>query len=496
MRKIAFRIMAKTFGAKSRDTNEALYDSYPLRDLVELLCFEDTDEARAACKHYNITVEETNVRTPNDDRGSIEEIVFWRRSSFKEPKDKEKGFALPLRPKKMVKTIESKLQGATRLAVCRGDVSGEGASLSDNQIPKLPSTTNSSEGVLLSPEQQKFAAEEATRMSQERAAALRKMKKEEQKRLELAARKEREEEEAHHHQVELKRQLAEQKRLAEIERQKQAEKERLKKEKLEKERIQREAKLQRQREIQEQERLLREQQEKEKLAAKKKAEEERRRKVLEIERLRREQEEAERLEAEKRCREEEERKRKEEEERRREQQQRLEEEEARRRRDEEIARLEAIRLMEEKRRRKVAEESRLNKEWKNRINTARKELILRRWFRRFPRHLQIIEQTEESLQRMDPAIFSTSVAPFCCRSAPVFSFCNLRSVLGTMFSKISPGKKTYCFGYFISRCSPHQIRARSRLLRNNLSCISSWHSRNISSFAPDRRRSKTSGRDP
>ena len=109
MRKIAFRIMAKTFGAKSRDTNEALYDSYPLRDLVELLCFEDTDEARAACKHYNITVEEMNVRTPNDDRGSIEEIVFWRRSSFKEPKDKEKGFALPLRPKKMVKTIESKI---------------------------------------------------------------------------------------------------------------------------------------------------------------------------------------------------------------------------------------------------------------------------------------------------------------------------------------------------------------------------------------------------
>jgi hypothetical protein len=54
-------------------------------------------------------------------------MIFWRRSSFKEPRDAEKGTIIPLRPRKMIKTIESKLNGATRLAICRGQVSGGGA---------------------------------------------------------------------------------------------------------------------------------------------------------------------------------------------------------------------------------------------------------------------------------------------------------------------------------------------------------------------------------
>jgi hypothetical protein len=43
------------------------------------------------------------------------------------------GFPM-LKPRKMIRTIESKLHGATRLSVCRGGVSGEGATLSNASI--------------------------------------------------------------------------------------------------------------------------------------------------------------------------------------------------------------------------------------------------------------------------------------------------------------------------------------------------------------------------
>lgn len=120
MRKACFKIMARTYGFKKRDTNEALNDDYPLQKLVHLLCFEDLNEASAACRHYNITCEK--VSSSGNTSKTID-TIFWRRTEFKEPQDPSKGVVIPLRPWKMNRTIESKLGGATRLAVCRGEVS-------------------------------------------------------------------------------------------------------------------------------------------------------------------------------------------------------------------------------------------------------------------------------------------------------------------------------------------------------------------------------------
>ena len=108
-------IMSRTYGAKHKTTGQSFYDEYPLENLVKLLCFEDEDEARAACMHYGITLEGN--------------IIRWRNSKFAEPRDPDKGIILTLKPKKMMRTIECKLGGATRLSVCRGGVSGEGATL-------------------------------------------------------------------------------------------------------------------------------------------------------------------------------------------------------------------------------------------------------------------------------------------------------------------------------------------------------------------------------
>jgi hypothetical protein len=126
--------MSKTFGARKKDTGEAIYDAYPLTRLMELLCFEDFDEARGACKHYNITVKEVKASSSS----STVEIIFWRQSDFKEPLHPEKGHVINLKPKKMMRTIERKLNGATRLAVCRGEVSGEGAALLMSLPPPAP----------------------------------------------------------------------------------------------------------------------------------------------------------------------------------------------------------------------------------------------------------------------------------------------------------------------------------------------------------------------
>lgn len=107
--------MSRTYGAKHKTTGQPFYDSYPLVNLVKLLCYEDEEEARTACQHYGITVEGDQV--------------LWRHGSFAEPRDPEKGNIIPLKPRKMMRTIETKLNGATRLSVCRGGVSGEGATL-------------------------------------------------------------------------------------------------------------------------------------------------------------------------------------------------------------------------------------------------------------------------------------------------------------------------------------------------------------------------------
>ncbi len=145
MRKYAFRIMSRTYGGIARKTKQALEDQYPLRRLVRLLCFEDEEEAIAACRHYNITVEEVQVTNPDSSSPASQTIVYWKRSSFREPKDPEKDFVLSLKPRKMVRTIESKLNGATRLAVCRGEVSGEGAALS--RLPESPLSDRSTRQV-------------------------------------------------------------------------------------------------------------------------------------------------------------------------------------------------------------------------------------------------------------------------------------------------------------------------------------------------------------
>lgn len=89
MRKVAFRIMSKTYGARKKDSGDPIYDAYPLKTLAKVLCFEDIEEARDACKHYNITVKEMNVRSASSPNQSIStDIVYWRHSDFKEPKGK------------------------------------------------------------------------------------------------------------------------------------------------------------------------------------------------------------------------------------------------------------------------------------------------------------------------------------------------------------------------------------------------------------------------
>ena len=134
MRKIALYTMSKTFGIKQKDKENNIHiksDEYPLSDLIRLLCFEDVKEALNTCQHYNITVKKI---VKGDVAGQLlnemQYVVLWRHSSFGNRNDKEKKTKTILTVKKMVRTIESKLAGATRLAICRGDVSGPGATLS------------------------------------------------------------------------------------------------------------------------------------------------------------------------------------------------------------------------------------------------------------------------------------------------------------------------------------------------------------------------------
>ena len=121
MRENAFKIMSKTFGGVSKETKEPVYDQYPLKELVRLLCFENLDEARSACQHYGITVKEMKLKSPI--KTTVAEIISWKKSQFKIPKDPLKGTVKTLLPRKMLRTIEVKVHGATRLAVCRGEVS-------------------------------------------------------------------------------------------------------------------------------------------------------------------------------------------------------------------------------------------------------------------------------------------------------------------------------------------------------------------------------------
>jgi hypothetical protein len=133
MRRYAISLMSKTYGGKHKDGSN-IYDEYQLRHLTSLLCFEDDDEARSACRHYNITVKT---------KGDGSDVVYWKGTLFREPKDPEKGTVIPLRPRKMIKTIEGKLHGATRLAVCRGQLSGTESYLSPAALEFLLARSNS-----------------------------------------------------------------------------------------------------------------------------------------------------------------------------------------------------------------------------------------------------------------------------------------------------------------------------------------------------------------
>jgi hypothetical protein len=409
MRKAAFRIMAKTYGAKRKDTGEAMYDAYPLKRLAILLCFEDMDEARAACQHYNITVKAEEVSSSSSPSGTSKmEIIFWRMSEFKESKDPIKKVVLPLKSRKMIRTIESKLQGATRLAVCRGEVSGDGASLSivHDRPSQIAVNRADAKPVALS------AEEIEARKKEEETARL--LQEEQRQKEELAA----------------KRKMEETRRMREEQ----------KKEKEEK-REREEAKRKKEEEVKLQA-LLRQKQ-KEAELKQKQAEDERRRK-LELEeakraaeaaargeQFRREAEEqrrvADREEARKRAEaEERERLRQEELQRKREDEERKEkirrEEEERKRQEQERLRLYQLKLQwereEQERRRREEEARRTAVAREAKINAARKLLIWRRLRSRLDRELQR-ERTRQSLCRIDPTLSNERVLVNLSEDFPV-----------------------------------------------------------------------------
>ena len=393
MRKAAFRIMSKTYGAKKKDSGEPIYDAYPLKKLAQTLCFEDIDEARAACEHYNITIKEMKVRSSSSPgQSGLAEIVFWRHSDFKEPKDPDKGTMIPCRPKKMMKYIESKLKGATRLGVCRGEVSGEGASLSSPPLRRSPAVPSASSRPMPSSSQPSMPQSTATDQDAQTDELFKRQQ-------ELFRQQQAEAEKAKAKEAKEKRQ----RQKEEHERQ----------EALKKEQEQAAAA----RKVAEEARREKESEEKrkEQEAARRAAEEEARRQNELEEQRRREAEEAARKLAEEQARKqrdlEEKRKREEEEKRqaqiRAEQERKRREEEERLRKEEERKRLEALRRQEEERRCREAEALKKAQEIQQRVDNARKILILRRWREKLPWKLRAQKHTAYSLGRIDPT-FSKS----------------------------------------------------------------------------------------
>ena len=337
-----------------------MYDTYPIKTLARVLCFEDLDEARTTCRHYNITVKHGKIKNSSGEVRE-EELVCWRKTPFREPKDEEKNTTISLKPRKMIRTIESKLNGATRLAVCRG-----GGSFAQDSIP-IPSETPGLQNAQL---QQSFREDQAEveRLRKEETERQEELKKEREKLL-FERQQQEFEEKAEHDRITLE--MAKEQRRLQLEREKKA---------------------------QEEARRL-----KAEAAARKRAQEEEARRV-EVERRRREAEELKRLE---RLRQEEERLRKEQEKRRQEEIEaeriRVEKErlrvEAERRRQEKERRQEMERIAKE---RKAKEEQamQLHLEWKQKVSSARKEVAWRRWLQKFPRQLLMVDQTRESLSRI------------------------------------------------------------------------------------------------
>lgn len=299
----------------------------------------------------------------------------------------------------MIKYIESKLNGATRLAVCRGDVSGEGATLSKiARKDGIPGTQPL--------ERQPMSAEET---AEAQAAQLLIKQQQEKFKLEQEARR-KEEAEERRKMEEAERKKAEKLRMQKLEAERlqhikmKEEKERQKEQlRLEEERKKRELEKQRRAQL-EQER--REKAEKAAQEKKRREEAERQRQLEEAARLKAEAEERERqrLEA---IRQEEERRQQQ---IRAEQERKKREEEERRRKELERQRLEALRKQEEERLRREAIARQAAKELEMKIERARKILLWRRWRERIPRHLLAREATRQSLSRIDPTF--SKAAPF------------------------------------------------------------------------------------
>lgn len=388
MRKIAFRIMNRSFGGRKKDTGETIYDSYPLNRLVDLLCFEDLDEARAACAHYNITVRQVKVSSSRDE---VADVIFWRQSDFVEPTHPEKGFVIPLQPRKMNRTIERKLNGATRLAVCRGEVSGEGATLDSIPSPAVPAPSSSFMQRAAAPALEVSSAVSPSISAEEKAKAAALLKKQQ---LEAAK-------------LEQEAKLREQ---ARDQMEKKQDEERLKREaaesqgkELEKQRLLKMIELKkREEEALESER---QKQEAERRAVEERAREEARKREAEAEAKRKEEEARRKIEEERRLADET---------RRREEAARIERERQQRilkekERVEEAKRLETIRRELEAKRKREEEERRKEKEWEDKINAARRIVLWKRWKNRVARSIEMTDRSAASLKKLDPTFLSDTL---------------------------------------------------------------------------------------
>lgn len=422
MRRIGLRIMSKTFGTRRKDDGEPFFDSYPLKDLVRLFCFESADEARKACQHFNIAVGEEEVKatiSSQKDTGTkkvVLEVIRWRKSDWRDPRDPSKGTRIGLSPRKMIRTIESKLNGATRLAICRGDVSGEEATIK-NLILNPPNAVNRNSSVAVALAQTKLERRMSQQQYQEEERRKRHLRQEqkrlederERKRLEEEQRKQ-EEEKLQRIQEEMRRE-AEKRRLEEEERAKQKaeEEERKRKDlllKQEQERKRREEEeLKRAREL-----------EAARIAAAAAAAEKERKRLEEEQRKAREKEEQRRRAEEAAI----ERKRQIELERKRVEEQRrqraLRELAERRRREEEARRAELLRQQREreeeeerKRKEKEEEERRIEEAWQQKVNRARKLLAWKRWYDAYSTRRYAIDSTKHSLSHIDPTFTTTSL---------------------------------------------------------------------------------------
>jgi len=374
MRKAAFRIMNKTFGGRRKD-GEGVDDSYPLSHLVELLCFEDSNEARAACEHFGITVK----RVVSANGAEESDVIFWKSSAFKEPIHPEKKYAIPLQPWKMSRTIERKLKGATRLAVCRGQLSGEGATLQAG-----PTGTTSP-----------FASNVPVPLFKEIIQSDDLLRRNELERRQQA--------EAQRAEEQRKASEIEERRLA-MERKKKEEEDRTRREEEEKA-----AEREKDRELkvraakEKEEKARRRKEEEDRIAAEKRAQEAAHKREMEA-LAQRQKEEATRLAEQERRLAKEARLREEEARRIREQQQRILEEQ---RRLEEASRRERERIEMETKLKLEAEARRQEKEWEDKANAAKKILIWRRWKSRVSRIIESGHESSVSLGRLDPTFASS-----------------------------------------------------------------------------------------